>query len=70
MFGITASVLYLYFYFSVIFNALISPLVCLTNVHHYIIAKNLAILPRGPPTAGAHCHGTNGTMVNPALRVI
>ena len=23
--------------------------------------------PRGPPGGGAPCHGTNGTMVNPAL---
>jgi len=34
MFGITTSVLYLYCHFSVIFNALINSLVCLTSLYY------------------------------------
>jgi len=60
MFEITTSVLYLYCYFSVIFNALISSLVCLTSIY-YCKLKSSDI------AAGAPCHGTNGTLVNPAL---
>src|SRR6218665_1846760 len=29
--------------------------------------KNCGLAAGGPPAAGAPCHGTNGTMVNPAL---
>src|SRR6218665_1995811 len=64
MFGIITSVLYLglYCYLSVIFIALISSLVCPTSLHY--CKRNLAIWPRGPPTAGVPAMVQ---MVKPAL---
>src|SRR6218665_1062577 len=52
MFGITTSVLYLYCYFSVIFNALTSSLVCLTSLYYCKKSSDMVaevLLRRGAP---------------------
>jgi len=58
------SLLFLQLFYFISLDAVI---ICSFVLHYFYNAKNYGLAAGGPPAAGGPCHGTNGTMVNPAL---